>query len=91
MVSPSIAQIVRAIRNMTPLPVIIHVISPLISNTVAAGHERPILGERVWPTSIQAAIACIMAINEDAALPTLISTAAGESSGARVMAVDEHI
>jgi len=40
---------------------------------------------------IQTPISSVMAVNKHAALPILISTAAIQSSDARVVAVDEHV
>ena len=66
-IAPAIVQIRRSIHHVATIPIVAHVVSATISDSVAARDKNPIPPDphrASWPTAVPATVARVMAVNE---------------------------
>jgi len=81
--------IARPVRQVTTLPIVIHVV-PSVSDPIAAADKDPVtVDTRSAP--VQTSVARIVTIHKDAALPILVAPATVNTIDARVATVAENI
>jgi hypothetical protein len=81
-ISPAVVHI----RHMTPPPIVVHVVSTSITNSIAARSKKVVsTGSR--PAPVQTPVSCVVAIHKHAALPVLIPTAIIEPSVAKYVSL----
>jgi len=81
--------IARPVRQVTTLPIVIHVV-PSVSDPIAAADKDPVTIEpRSAP--VQTSVPRIVTIHKDAALPILVAATTVNTVDARIATVAENI